>query len=243
MRGTEIAMTLRGTSRPGWLTFDCYGTLIQWDEGLIAVVSRIFERHRKKSLNPHTLIQIYDRIEHEREQQRPFRRFDDIVGASLAAAMKQLQLECTVEDVRELIDAIPKMIPFPEVPETLLALKGAGFRLCIISNTADHLISGNVSQLGESVMDRVITAQQAEAYKPDRRLFEHAWRQLGVDKASTCHICASPQLDHTAARDLKFRCIWIDRGTGRQLLHDYAPDAILPKLDKLLDTFREFAWM
>src|SRR6516225_2627583 len=108
-------MTLHGTPRPDWLTFDCYGTLIQWDEGLIAAARRILDRHGKSDLDPHALIQVYDRIEHEREQQPPFRRFDAIAGASLAAAMKKLQLACTAEDVRELIEAIPAMVPFPEV--------------------------------------------------------------------------------------------------------------------------------
>ena len=236
-------MTLQGTPRPEWLTFDCYGTLIQWDEGLIAAARRILDRHGKADLDPHALIQAYDHIEHAREQQLPFQRFDVIAGESLADAMKKLQLDCTAGDVRELIDAIPTMTPFPEVPPTLGLLKEAGFRLCIISNTADHLIAGNVAQLGKDVMDRVITAQQAGSYKPDHRLFEHAWRQLGVDKAATCHICASPRLDHTAARNLGFRCIWIDRGTGRRRLDDYVPDMTLPTLDKVLETFRSLGWI
>jgi 2-haloacid dehalogenase len=189
------------------------------------------------------LIQVYDRIEHRQEQQPPLQRFDVIASENLAAAMKELQLACTAEDVRELIEAIPAMVPFPEVPPTLRLLKGAGFKLCIVSNTADHLIAGNVAQLGKDVMDRVITAQQAGACKPDRRLFEHAWLQIGVDKAATCHICASPRLDHTAARNLGFRCVWIDRGTGRRPLDDYIPDITLPTLNKVPETFRCLGWM
>ncbi|KQM50589.1 hypothetical protein ASE80_06495 [Pseudomonas sp. Leaf15] len=56
------------------------------------------------------------------------------------------------------------------------------------------------------------------------------------------HICATPHLDHAAARDIGFRCVWIDRGTGRQLLADYTPDAILPMLDGISELFKSLGW-
>jgi beta-phosphoglucomutase-like phosphatase (HAD superfamily) len=62
----------------------------------------------------------------------------------------------------------------------------------------------------------LITAEQAEAYKPSRAIFKHAYRELGTTKDDVVHICASPHLDLAAARDIGFRCIWIDRGTGRK---------------------------
>ena len=75
------------------------------------------------------------------------------------------------------------MPPFPEVVGTLAALKQAGFRLCIISNTDDAIIAGNVAQLGGHI-DRVITAEQAGAYKPSRQIFAHAHASLGVTPTS-----------------------------------------------------------
>jgi 2-haloacid dehalogenase len=116
-----------------------------------------------------------------------------------------------------------------------------GFRTCIISNTDDDIIAGNVAQLGGHI-DRVITAQQAGDYKPSRRIFGHAHQALGVDKSQVVHICASPEVDLTAARDIGFRCIWIDRGTGRGPVPDYAPDAILPRLDRVPELFRQLGW-
>ena len=99
-----------------------------------------------------------------------------------------------------------------------------------------------MAQLGGAI-DRVVTAQQAQAYKPSRRIFEHAHRALGVSKEDVVHICASPRLDHAAARDIGFRCVWVDRGTGRELLPDYRPDAIVPTLDRVPVLFRESGWM
>jgi 2-haloacid dehalogenase len=74
-------------------------------------------------------------------------------------------------------------------------------------------------------------------------LFDHAHAQLGVSKDDVVHICASPHLDHAAARDVGFRCVWIDRGTGRKLLPDYTPDAILPTLDRVPQLFDELGWV
>jgi 2-haloacid dehalogenase len=116
-----------------------------------------------------------------------------------------------------------------------------GFKLCIISNTGDDIIAGNVAQLGGHI-DRVITAQQAQAYKPTIPMFRHAHVALGVIKSDVIHICASPVLDLQAARDIGFRCIWIDRGTGRIPLPDYTPDAILKKLDRVPVLFKQLGW-
>ena len=89
---------------------------------------------------------------------------------------------------------------------------------------------------------RPITAQQARAYKPSRKLFDYAFDTLGVTKDDVVHLCASPHLDHAAAREMGFRCVWIDRGTGRSLLPDYTPDAILATLDQAPALFDTAGW-
>jgi 2-haloacid dehalogenase len=145
------------------------------------------------------------------------------------------------KDAAILTGRIAAMPPFPEVVDTLRRLKAAGYRLCIVSNTDDEIIAGNVAQLG-GYIDRVITAQQARAYKPSRKLFDYAFDALGVTKDEVVHICASPHLDHAAAREIGFRCVWIDRGTGRSLLPDYTPDAILATLDQVPTLFDQSGW-
>ena len=233
-------MPLTGTARPAWLTFDCYGTLIQWDEGLLAAVERILAEQEAR-VDPADLIRSYDAYEHAFEQEPPHRRFRELAGMALQHAMGDLDLDCSDNDVETLIAGIPAMPPFPEVVDTLGALKRAGFHLCIVSNTDDDLIAGNVAQLAGHI-DRVVTAQQAGAYKPSPQIFEHAWRTLGVGKDEIVHICASPQLDLVAARDLGFRCVWIDRGSGRKPPADYEPDAVLPRLDGVPPLFAELGW-
>jgi len=227
--------------KPAWLTFDCYGTLIQWDEGLHAAVEQILAKQNSTNVDAQTLIETYDKYEHELEQTPPHRRFRDVAGTGLEMAMKELGLTYAPDDIEILTSNISKMSPFPEVIDALGQLKAMGFRLCVISNTDDDIIAGNVAQLGGHI-DRVISAEQAQAYKPSRKTFEFAHDAIGARIDDIVHICASPHLDLAAARDVGFRCVWIDRGTGRKPLPDYTPDMVLATLDRVPEKFREIGW-
>jgi 2-haloacid dehalogenase len=233
-------MSLSG-SKPTWLTFDCYGTLIQWDEGLNAAVNRILAKQTQKTVDADTLVEVYDKYEHELEQTPPHRKFREVARTALELAMKELDLTYEPGDIEILTSGISKMPPFPEVPDTLGQLKSMGFNLCVISNTDDDIIAGNVAQLGGHI-DRVISAEQAQAYKPKRQTFEFAHKAIGVGQDDVVHICASPHLDLAAARDMGFRCIWIDRGTGRKPLPDYTPHEVLSALDRAPKLFRDLNW-
>jgi 2-haloalkanoic acid dehalogenase type II len=234
-------MPLRG-NRPDWVTFDCYGTLIQWDEGLAGAVENILARKKAGHIDPHRLNAVYDRYEHELEQASPHRSFREVAGLALDRAMREFGLTPDDGDIGLLTGSISAMPPFPEVVAALGALKRAGFSLAIISNTDDAIIAGNVRQLGGHI-DRVITAEQAQAYKPSRRIFDHAFKALDVAQDDVQHVCASPHLDLAAAREIGLRAVWIDRGTGRQPPAAYQPDATLPTLDGLPGLFAQAGWI
>jgi 2-haloacid dehalogenase len=229
------------TPRPEWITFDCYGTLIQWDEGLLSYMQRLLDSKNGKRLDPDHFIKLYDRHEHRLEQTSPHRSFADISRLSMELTLTELGMPYQAQDADGLIQRIGQMPPFPEVVQTLKWLKDQGFKLCIVSNTDDEIIAGNVAQLG-GYIDRVITAQQAQAYKPNHQLFTHAHQQLGVGIDQVLHICASPHLDLEAAKGMGFRCVWIDRGTQRKPLPDYTPDAVLPNLAQVPDYLRSKGW-
>jgi 2-haloacid dehalogenase len=205
---------LRGTPRPAWITFDCYGTLIQFDEGLLQAVRKILAR-TGGAVDPEKFIAVYDRHEH---------------------AMRDVGIGSDERDAAMLADAISAMPPFPEVVATLGELKRAGFRLCIVSNTDDAIIAGNVA------------ARRAHRSRRDggaggrlqRRIFEYAHR---ASPEEVLHVCASPHLDLVATRELGLRDVWIDRGTGRQPADGYVPAAVLPSLEGLPGLFREAGWM
>ncbi|RWB54157.1 haloacid dehalogenase type II [Mesorhizobium sp.] len=227
--------------KPEWLTFDCYGTLIQWDEGLLAAVETILANHPGSNSEPPTLIRVYDKHEHALEAERPHKSFRAVAGEALRLAMEELKLNYAPDDIEVLTGSISRMPPFPEVVSALGLLKAQGFKLCIISNTDDDIIAGNVAQL-DGHIDRVITAQQAGAYKPAQQIFDFAHNALGLGRGGIVHICASPHLDLAAARDLGFRCIWIDRGTGRKPLPDYAPNAVFRTLDRVPPFLASTIW-
>lgn len=234
-------MSLHHTPKPLWLTFDCYGTLIQWDEGLHAAVRELLARKGADNTPPERLIEVYDRHEHALEQTPPHRSFREVSREGLVCALEELGLPAPRDDADLLTERIGAMPPFPEVIDALRELKAAGHHLAIVSNTDDDIIAGNVAQL-DGLIDRVITAQQAGAYKPDRRLFDHAHTRLGVRPQDVVHICASPHLDHAAARDIGFRCVWVDRGTGRALLPGYQPDATVHNLHAVPGLFATLGW-
>ncbi|WP_245490291.1 HAD family hydrolase [Mesorhizobium sp. M7A.F.Ca.US.011.01.1.1] len=203
----------------------------------MAAMETILARKGRK-IEAGTFILVYDRHEHQLEHTKPHLSFADVTAKALQLAMRDFSLEADAGDAELLTSSIGRMPPFPEVAATLRKLKEAGFKLAIISNTDDAIIAGNVAQLGGAI-DRVITAQQA----PSRQIFEHAWQSLDVTKDELAHICASPHLDLTAARDLCFRAVWVDRGTGRRPPADYEPDAVAHGLDDVPGFFEAAGWV
>ena len=93
--------------KPIWLTFDCYGTLTQWDEGLLAAVKKILAKQSGTNVDADTLIEVYDKYEHELEQTPPHRKFRDVAGTGLEMAMKELEVEVElIEQIRATMRAI-----------------------------------------------------------------------------------------------------------------------------------------
>src|SRR5262245_19659702 len=130
--------------KPEWLTFDCYGTLIQWDEGLLDAIRKILRNHGASPIEPAEFVRVYDKHEHELEQQKPHKLFRAVAGQALQAAMEEFELPYDASDIGILTASISKMPPFPEIVPALAELKAQGFKLCIISNTDDDIIAGNV---------------------------------------------------------------------------------------------------
>ena len=104
---------LEHSSRPQWLTFDCYGTLIQWDEGLQAAVRKILSAKQTEAVDPARFMRIYDGHEHALEQTSPHRSFHSVTADALRLTLHELGLESDADDARTLTDSISAMPPFP----------------------------------------------------------------------------------------------------------------------------------
>ena len=228
--------------RPTWITFDCYGTLVQWRETLGAALARVLAaRGAPDRLSD--LTAAYRRREEDMEGERPHRSFRDVTRNALRGALDDLGLSGEAADGDALVGAISAIPPFPDVPGALARLKAAGFRTCIISNTDRDIIAGTLVLLGAGQIDRVVTAEEAGAYKPAAAIFEYAWSQLGIERRDVFHVAAGVRVDLAAARDLGFRAAWVNRNTGDAPLSDYRPGLVVTTLDGVVRAFATQGWV
>jgi 2-haloacid dehalogenase len=219
--------------RPKVITFDCYGTLVQWPEAMREAIRAIFRRQLlfdawgdRASAIAGRLREIAGKL----QEQRPFQEYKAILQASLDQALSEVGYEATMEDFDSLEATLKAIAPHPEVPAALARLR-EHYKIAIISNTADDLIAGTVRAIGTPI-DYVITAEQARAYKPDHQLFLKAYSIMGVAKEETVHVGMGQFTDLKVCRELGIRSIWIDR-LGETLNPTWIPDATLKDLSGL----------
>ena len=192
------------------VTFDFYGTLVQWHEGVEACFRSIVRRHGQPTMDIAPLIHAFHGEGRRLRDTPPWRPDRDVLRESLNIALKEGGIAMADADVEILITGLSRLPAHADVPAALAALRAGGWRLAAISNTDDDLIAGSLPSLGLD-LDAVVTAQQARAYKPDLRLFRHAHEVLGVTPQQTVHVAASQPLDMAVAKALGLRAYWVNR--------------------------------
>jgi 2-haloacid dehalogenase len=192
------------------ITFDFYGTLVQWHEGVEAAFREILAHHGQPTADPAPLIHAFHAEGRRLRDTPPWKPYLGVLRESLQVAMTEAGLTMDAADFDVLMARLRHLPAHPEVPEALAALRAKGFRLAAISNTDDSLIAGSLPSLGLA-LDAVITAQQARAYKPDPRLFQHAHKVLGVRPAEVIHVAASQPLDMAVCKTMGIRAFWVNR--------------------------------
>ncbi len=218
---------------PKVITFDCYGTLVQWHRAVREAARAILDKHIPVGASHDRVIAFADRLRAiavEHQQQRPFRDYEAVLRASLERALFEAGYEALAADLQTLLATLGRIDPHPEVPAALACLRER-YRIAIISNTSDNLIAGTVRAIGTPV-DFVVTAEQAQAYKPDHRLFLHAYATMGVSKDETIHVGMGQFTDLKVCRELGVRSVWIDR-EGEPLDPAWQPDAVMKDLSGL----------
>jgi 2-haloacid dehalogenase len=195
---------------PSTITFDFYGTLVQWHEGVEAAFREILARHGKPAADPAPLIHAFHAEGRRLRDTPPWKPYREVLHDSLRFALNHGGRAMCDDDLAGLIDRLSFLPAHSDVPAALIALRQKGFRLAAISNTDDDLIAGSLPSLGLA-LDAVITAQQAKAYKPDPRLFVFAHTALGVTPAEVIHVAASQPLDMAVCKALGLRAFWVNR--------------------------------
>ena len=213
---------------PKVITFDCYGTLVQWYEVLLREIGAVLAARGRDAGEASAVLGTFSRHSRRLEAERPHRLYKDILRTGFRAALAEHGLAAGEDAAERLATAIPSMGPHPEVPDALRRLRER-YKLAIFTNSDEDLIAHNVARIGVP-FDHVITAERARAYKPSRQIFEHGYRAMGVTKDETVHVAMGMFLDMKACHDLGVRGIWVNR-LAQHGNPDWLPYAEVPDLD------------
>jgi len=191
------------------LSFDCYGTLIDWEAGL----SRGLEPLREQAhLSQAELLEAFGHAEHEIEEAHPGMRYSELLTIVYGRLEERFGIEHDDERARAFGHSVGDWPAFPDSHEALEYLK-RHFRLIILSNVDRASFAGSNERLGVE-FDRIFTAEEIGSYKPDLRNFDHLLERLqedGIAKSSLLHVAQSLFHDHVPANRLGIASAWIDR--------------------------------
>jgi 2-haloacid dehalogenase len=193
------------------LTFDCYGTLIDWENGILVALRPVLEAH-DVGMEEEVLLEAFGRHETaiEAGDYRPYR---EVLAGVLGRLGDELGFSPTDEEVTGFASSVGEWPPFPDSPPALRAL-GSRFGLGAITNCDDDLFARSAERLGVD-FDWVITAQRARAYKPSRHNFVLALETIGLPPERILHIAQSLFHDHVPAKKLGLATVWVDRREGK----------------------------
>lgn len=187
-----------------WVTFDCFGTLVDWHTGFAGLLAP-WAGSRTEELLP-----IYHRFEREEEQTRPHRSYKDVLTRSTLRAARELGLNISPEEASTLPRSWSRLPVFMDVEPMLAELRKRGFRLGVLTNCDDDLFA-RTHRSFERPFDLVITAERVRDYKPSLSHFRYFWRTTGVELNDWIHVACSWYHDIQPARDFGIRRIWLDR--------------------------------
>jgi 2-haloacid dehalogenase len=192
------------------LTFDCYGTLIDWENGILTALRPVLEAHGAGE--EEELLEGFGRHETaiEAGEYLPYR---EVLARVLGRLGEELGFSPTEEEVGAFASSVGEWPPFEDSPPALRAL-GRRFGLGAITNCDDDLFARSAERL-EVDFDWVVTAERARAYKPSRRNFVLAFETIGLPPERILHVAQSLFHDHVPAKELGLATVWVDRREGR----------------------------
>jgi 2-haloacid dehalogenase len=212
-----------------WATFDCYGTLIDWNGGIGGELERMFGAEAAPRL-----LERYHQVEPELESET-YRSYREVLSLALEELLRQEGLQLPEGEAGALARSLPEWQPFPEVPKALTELRSRGWKLALLSNTDRDLIAASQQQLGVP-FDLAVVAEDVHSYKPAHAHWERFFEATTVDPQHHVHVGASLFHDVAPGKELGLRTVWINR-LGEQA--DPEPDRELADLSGLADTLDE----
>ncbi len=193
------------------LTFDCYGTLIDWEAGILHALRPVLRRHGHEP-DDQSILERYARLESAAET-RGFRIYREVLRDVVDGFAADLGFEVTEGERRVLEESIGAWEPFPDTLAALEAL-ATRFRLGVLSNVDDDLFQITAQKLGVK-FDLVVTAQRVGAYKPAPEFFNQAIEELAAPKQALLHVAQSLHHDVAPAHRIGLSTVWVNRRKGR----------------------------
>jgi 2-haloacid dehalogenase len=220
---------------PGrWLTFDCFGTLIDWRHGIRTTGELLFTGHGQAFLD------AYASTEAEVESERSFHRYRAVLTETTRRVARQLSLELKAADATALVSTIPYWPPFADVGPALRELRKEGWSLALLTNCDRDIIALTQKRLPVP-FDAVVTAEDVSAYKPDPRHFLLFQSTFGASADAWIHVAQSYFHDIKPTSELGITRIWVNRQGEKD--DPSLADAVISNLTELPETVRRLAGM
>ncbi|MDX1501232.1 MAG: haloacid dehalogenase type II [Thermoanaerobaculia bacterium] len=218
------------------VSFDCYGTLVDWETGILDALTPMLER-RGRPVTAAELLGLYARLESEVEA-GPYLPYREVLRRVVTGFGRALDFVPTPEEVEALPESLASWPVFPDTVAALRRLAGR-YRLAILSNVDDDLFAATAASL-EVPFDAVVTAGLVGSYKPDERNFHALLSRLALPRERVLHAAQSLFHDHVPAQRLGFTTAWVNRpsrapGGGATPPAHVRPDVTVPSLAALAD--------
>jgi 2-haloacid dehalogenase len=211
-----------------WATFDCYGTLIDWNGGIGDALASLWPEADREEL-----LGRYHEIE-PRVQLQGGLPYREVMRQAIVLLAGDEDLQLGLEEEYALADSLPSWRPFPEVPGALAELRGRGFKLAILSNTDPELLESSLERIGVPV-DARVTAAEAGSYKPAPGHWDYFFAHYDADRQQHVHVGASVYHDIEPASQLGLTAVWINRLNETSDLPRAAELKDLARLPEVLD--------
>jgi 2-haloacid dehalogenase len=208
------------------LSFDCYGTLIDWEAGLLAALRPILDAHGAK-IGDEPLLEAFARHE-TRLESGAYLPYREVLAGALRGIAAELGFEPSAAELRALAESVGEWPPFEDSAPALASL-GERFRLAVITNCDEDLFARSAERLGAD-FSWVVTAERARSYKPSPRSFELAIETIGLPRERILHVAQSLFHDHAPAKQLGLTTVWVDRRSGKPGSGATPPAQIEPDL-------------
>jgi 2-haloacid dehalogenase len=194
------------------MSFDCYGTLVDWETGILGALRPLLAAHGVTAADE-AILETYAKLE-ARAEEGPYARYREVLERVVEGFGREHGFAAAGAERDCLAESLPRWPLFPDTNGALRRL-GRHFRLGVISNIDDDLFAATRERIGVA-FDWVVTAEEVRSYKPVRRSFQLAMRKASGAPARWLHVAQSLWHDVGPARELGMTTIWVNRRRGRE---------------------------